>query len=98
MSFSIFEQQMMSQALVLARKGLYTTSPNPKVGCVIVKDGKIIGQGWHEKKGEPHAEVFALRQAADKAQGATVFVTLEPCSHFGATPPCAAALIQAGVK
>ena len=98
MSFSIFEQQMMSQALALAHKGLYTTSPNPKVGCVIVKDGEIIGQGWHEKKGEPHAEVFALRQSADKAQGATVFVTLEPCSHFGATPPCAAALIQAGVK
>ncbi|MBR5941612.1 MAG: bifunctional diaminohydroxyphosphoribosylaminopyrimidine deaminase/5-amino-6-(5-phosphoribosylamino)uracil reductase RibD [Neisseriaceae bacterium] len=98
MSFSTFEQQMMSQALELARKGLYSTSPNPKVGCVIVQNGEIVGQGWHEKKGEPHAEVFALRQAADKAQGATVFVTLEPCSHFGATPPCAATLINAGIK
>lgn len=98
MSFSAFDKHMMSQALNLAYKGLYTTSPNPKVGCVIVKDGEIVGCGWHEKKGEPHAEVFALRQAGTLAQGATVFVTLEPCSHFGATPPCTAALIQAGVK
>ena len=98
MSFSSFDEQMMRQALLLAEKGLYSTSPNPKVGCVIVKDGEIVGQGWHEKKGEPHAEVFALRQAGEKAQGATAFVTLEPCSHFGATPPCAAALIRAGIK
>ncbi|MBR3482265.1 MAG: bifunctional diaminohydroxyphosphoribosylaminopyrimidine deaminase/5-amino-6-(5-phosphoribosylamino)uracil reductase RibD [Neisseriaceae bacterium] len=98
MSFSSFDEQMMRQALNLAAKGLYSTSPNPKVGCVIVQNGEIVGQGWHEKKGEPHAEVFALRQAADKAKGAVAYVSLEPCSHFGATPPCAAALINAGIK
>ena len=98
MSFSSFDEQMMRQALNLAAKGLYSTSPNPKVGCVIVQNGGIVGQGWHEKKGEPHAEVFALRQAADKAKGAVAYVSLEPCSHFGATPPCAAALINAGIK
>lgn len=98
MSFSSFDEHIMRQALALAAKGLYSTSPNPKVGCVIVQNGEIVGQGWHEKKGEPHAEVFALRQAGEKARGATAFVTLEPCSHFGATPPCAAALINAGIK
>ena len=98
MSFSSFDEQMMRQALNSAAKGLYSTSPNPKVGCVIVQNGEIVGQGWHEKKGEPHAEVFALRQAGDKAKGAVAYVSLEPCSHFGATPPCAAALINAGIK
>lgn len=98
MSFSSFDEHIMRQALDLAAKGLYSTSPNPKVGCVIVQNGEMVGQGWHEKKGEPHAEVFALRQAADKAKGAVAYVSLEPCSHFGATPPCAAALINAGIK
>ena len=88
----------MQQALALAEKGLYTTSPNPRVGCVIVKDGKVIGQGWHQKAGEPHAEVFALREAGARAQGATAYVTLEPCSHYGKTPPCAKALIDAGIR
>lgn len=88
----------MAQALRLAEKGLYTTTPNPRVGCVIVRDGKIVGEGWHEKAGEPHAEVNALRAAGELAKGATAYVTLEPCSHFGRTPPCAEALVSAGVK
>ena len=88
----------MSRALQLARLGIYSTSPNPRVGCVIVKDNKIIGEGWHQKAGEPHAEVNALAQAGSNAQGAIAYVTLEPCSHFGLTPPCAQALIDAGIK
>jgi diaminohydroxyphosphoribosylaminopyrimidine deaminase/5-amino-6-(5-phosphoribosylamino)uracil reductase len=87
----------MAQALRLAEQGLYSTSPNPRVGCVLVADEKIIGRGWHQRAGEPHAEVHALREAGDKARGATVYVTLEPCSHHGKTPPCADALIAAGV-
>lgn len=87
----------MAQALRLAERGLYTTMPNPRVGCVIVKDGVMVGEGAHIKAGEPHAEVLALRQAGAQAKGATVYVTLEPCSHFGKTPPCADALVQAGV-
>jgi len=87
----------MQQALALAQKGIYSTRPNPAVGCVIVRDGKRVGQGWHPKAGEPHAEVFALREAGELARGATVYVTLEPCSHFGKTPPCADALVAAGV-
>lgn len=87
----------MSKALQLARQGLYSTHPNPRVGCVIVANNQLVGQGWHQKAGEPHAEVHALRDAADKAKGATAYVTLEPCSHFGRTPPCADALINAGV-
>lgn len=87
----------MQHALLLAKRGLYTTRPNPAVGCVLVKDGKIIGEGFHPKAGEPHAEVFALRQAGDAARGATAYVTLEPCSHFGRTPPCANGLIDAQV-
>ena len=87
----------MALALRLAERGLYTTMPNPRVGCVIVKDGVIVGEGAHVKAGEPHAEVLALRQACERAKGATVYVTLEPCSHFGKTPPCANALVQAGV-
>ncbi|MGR8980751.1 MAG: bifunctional diaminohydroxyphosphoribosylaminopyrimidine deaminase/5-amino-6-(5-phosphoribosylamino)uracil reductase RibD [Gammaproteobacteria bacterium] len=86
----------MVRALQLARKGLYTTDPNPRVGCVIVKDNKIIGEGWHVRAGHDHAEIAALKQAQN-AEGATVYVTLEPCSHHGKTPPCAEALIQAGV-
>ncbi|WP_439887381.1 bifunctional diaminohydroxyphosphoribosylaminopyrimidine deaminase/5-amino-6-(5-phosphoribosylamino)uracil reductase RibD [Pseudomonas sp. MBLB4123] len=91
------DQGFMARALELARKGLYSTHPNPRVGCVIVVDGRIIGEGWHARAGEPHAEVHALRQAGDRARGATAYVTLEPCSHHGRTPPCADALIAAGV-
>lgn len=97
MSFTAVDHGMMARALQLAERGLWTTSPNPRVGCVLVKDGEIVGEGWHEKAGEPHAEVHALRAAGDKAQGATAYVTLEPCSHHGRTPPCAEALIAAGV-
>lgn len=88
----------MALALKLAGKGLYSTHPNPRVGCVIVKDGELIGEGWHVRAGEPHAEVHALRQAGDRARGATAYVTLEPCSHHGRTPPCAEALVKAGVS
>lgn len=87
----------MSRALVLARRGLDTTTPNPRVGCVLVRDGIEIGAGWHERAGEAHAEVNALRAAGDRARGATCYVTLEPCSHHGRTPPCSDALIAAGV-
>lgn len=87
----------MTQALRLAEQGLYTTMPNPRVGCVIVKDGKIIGEGAHLKAGTSHAEVHALKQAGTSAKGATAYVTLEPCSHHGRTPPCAEALIKADV-
>ena len=88
----------MARALQLAERGLNTTSPNPRVGCVMVKDGKNIGEGWHERAGEPHAEVHALLVAGRTTKGATAYVTLEPCSHHGRTPPCADALIAAGVK
>lgn len=92
------DSQWMAQALRLAERGMYTTSPNPRVGCVLVKDSKMVGEGWHERAGEPHAEVHALRAAGKLAKGATAYVTLEPCSHHGRTPPCADALIAAGVK
>ncbi|MFS2128058.1 deaminase, partial [Pseudomonas sp. Pseusp97] len=92
---SIADEVWMARAIELARKGWYTTHPNPRVGCVIVRDGEVVGEGWHVRAGEPHAEVHALRQAGDKARGATAYVTLEPCSHFGRTPPCADALIGA---
>lgn len=87
----------MARALELARKGLYSTHPNPRVGCVIVRAGAIVGEGWHVRAGEPHAEVHALRQAGELARGATAYVTLEPCSHHGRTPPCAEALVKARV-
>ncbi|RTL57876.1 MAG: bifunctional diaminohydroxyphosphoribosylaminopyrimidine deaminase/5-amino-6-(5-phosphoribosylamino)uracil reductase RibD [Rhodocyclaceae bacterium] len=98
MSFSAADYGFMARALQLAQRGLYTTTPNPRVGCVIVRDGEIVGEGWHEKAGEPHAEINALRRAGAKALGATAYVTLEPCSHFGRTPPCADALIEAGLS
>lgn len=88
----------MARALALARLGLNTATPNPRVGCVLVNQGVIVGEGWHRRAGEGHAEVLALRQAGAQAAGATAYVTLEPCSHFGRTPPCADALVAAGVK
>lgn len=90
--------QAMAEAVRLAWQGRYSTHPNPNVGCVIVNDGRVVGRGWHPRAGEPHAEVFALREAGERARGATAYVTLEPCSHQGRTPPCADALIEAGVK
>jgi len=98
MSFSADDHQFMSRALFLAKKGIYTTAPNPNVGCVLVKDGTVVGEGWHEKAGEAHAEINALKQAGKKAEGATAYVTLEPCCHQGKTPPCTDALIKAKVK
>lgn len=97
-AFSKSDHQFMRRALELAQLGRFTTPPNPNVGCVIVKDGEVVGEGYHRQAGGPHAEVFALRQAADATKGATAYVTLEPCSHFGRTPPCADALIAAGLK
>ena len=93
----VSDRAHMARALELAARGLYTTDPNPRVGSVVVRDGRVIGEGWHERAGEPHAEVLALRAAGPQARGATVYVTLEPCSHTGRTPPCADALIAAGV-
>lgn len=90
--------EYMLEAIRLARKGWYSTMPNPRVGCVLVRDGEIVGKGWHQKAGGPHAEVHALRDAGEQAKGATAYVTLEPCSHQGRTPPCAQALIAAGIK
>ncbi|QNK31556.1 bifunctional diaminohydroxyphosphoribosylaminopyrimidine deaminase/5-amino-6-(5-phosphoribosylamino)uracil reductase RibD [Serratia sp. JUb9] len=92
------DQLYMARAFELARLGRFTTAPNPNVGCVIVRDGKIVGEGYHLRAGEPHAEVHALRMAGELARGATAYVTLEPCSHHGRTPPCADALINAGVS
>lgn len=91
------DEYYMARALKLAQRGRFTTHPNPNVGCVIVKDGEIVGEGYHQRAGEPHAEVHALRMAGEKAKGATAYVTLEPCSHHGRTPPCCDALIAAGV-
>ncbi|MDP2810894.1 MAG: bifunctional diaminohydroxyphosphoribosylaminopyrimidine deaminase/5-amino-6-(5-phosphoribosylamino)uracil reductase RibD [Rhodocyclaceae bacterium] len=101
MSFTAADHEFMARALQLARRGLYTATPNPRVGCVVVRDGAVIGEGWHERAGESHAEINALSaivSAGGTAKGATAYVTLEPCSHFGRTPPCADALIAAGVS
>lgn len=87
----------MARALRLAERGLNTTHPNPRVGCVLTQNGEVVGEGWHSRAGGPHAEVEALRAAGPAARGATAYVTLEPCSHYGRTPPCAEALIEAGV-
>lgn len=91
------DHRFMARALELAEQGLYSTDPNPRVGCVIVRGEQVVGEGWHMRAGEPHAEVHALRQAGEAARGATAYVTLEPCSHHGRTPPCADALLAAGV-
>jgi diaminohydroxyphosphoribosylaminopyrimidine deaminase/5-amino-6-(5-phosphoribosylamino)uracil reductase len=88
----------MERALVLAERGLFTTDPNPRVGCVLVKDDRVVGEGWHERAGEAHAEVAALAAAGGAARGATAYVTLEPCNHQGRTPPCTDALIAAGIR
>jgi diaminohydroxyphosphoribosylaminopyrimidine deaminase/5-amino-6-(5-phosphoribosylamino)uracil reductase len=96
--FSSDDFRFMQRAITLAKQGHYTASPNPRVGCVLVKNGEIIAEGFHQKAGEGHAEVNALKMAGDNAQGATAYVTLEPCSHYGRTPPCAEGLIKAGVK
>ncbi len=98
MTASADDYRWMARALVLAERGLFTTTPNPRVGCVIVRDERIIGEGWHVRAGEPHAEVHALAMAGAAARGATAYVTLEPCSHHGRTPPCAEALVKAGVS
>lgn len=100
--FSPHDQTHMRRALELAERGLYTATPNPRVGAVIVKDGQVIGEGWHERAGEPHAEVMAVRDARARhgehaVRGATAYVTLEPCSHHGRTPPCADLLVREGV-
>jgi diaminohydroxyphosphoribosylaminopyrimidine deaminase/5-amino-6-(5-phosphoribosylamino)uracil reductase len=96
--FTNHDESLMARALQLAQLGLYTTDPNPRVGCVLVRNGEVVGEGWHRKAGEPHAEAAALAQAGNRARGATAYVTLEPCSHHGRTPPCADALIAAGLK
>lgn len=98
MSFSELDKHYMARAIELAAQGRFTTAPNPNVGSVIVRDGEIVGEGYHRQAGGPHAEVFALRQAEHVASGATCYVTLEPCSHYGRTGPCALALVNAGVK
>ena len=97
-TFSPDDVKFMQLALELAAKGQYTTAPNPSVGCVLVKNGEIVGKGFHFKAGQPHAERVALADAGEKAKGATAYVTLEPCSHYGRTPPCALGLIEAGVS
>lgn len=91
------DELYMQQALALAARGAFSAAPNPQVGCVLVKNDTVVGQGWHERPGGPHAEVYALRDAGERAVGATAYVTLEPCSHHGRTPPCADALVKAKV-
>lgn len=95
--FNAADHDHMARALELAARGLNTTTPNPRVGAVVVKDGRVVGEGWHRRAGEPHAEIVALAQAGGDARGATVYLTLEPCSHFGRTPPCVRALLDARI-
>src|SRR5690606_14051517 len=96
--FSATDHVMMARALQLAERGAYTTRPNPMVGCVIAHGDDIVGEGWHQRQGGPHAEIFALQAAGARAKGATAYVTLEPCAHTGSTGPCADALVAAGVS
>ncbi len=95
--YTVLDHAMMSRALQLAARGAYTTKPNPMVGCVLVRDGTVVGEGWHAQAGGPHAEIVALEAAGEAARGATAYVTLEPCAHVGRTGPCADALVAAGV-
>src|SRR3954467_14177815 len=88
----------MRRAIELAERGRGTTYPNPLVGAVVVCDGEVVGEGWHERRGEPHAEVNALRAAGERARGSTMYVSLEPCTHHGSTPPCVDAILEAGVE
>ncbi|MEE4217906.1 MAG: bifunctional diaminohydroxyphosphoribosylaminopyrimidine deaminase/5-amino-6-(5-phosphoribosylamino)uracil reductase RibD [Xanthomonadales bacterium] len=97
MSFSAQDHEFMALALRLAERGLYTTDPNPRVGCVIADGDRVVGQGWHERAGGAHAEIAALNDAAEPVRGMTAYVTLEPCAHHGRTPPCADALVEAGI-
>ncbi|WP_419603488.1 bifunctional diaminohydroxyphosphoribosylaminopyrimidine deaminase/5-amino-6-(5-phosphoribosylamino)uracil reductase RibD [Thiolapillus sp.] len=97
MTFTKEDYEHMARAIQLAWKGLYTTDPNPRVGCVLVRDGEIVGEGWHRKAGEPHAERIAIAEAGENARGATAYITLEPCCHHGKTPPCTEGLVEAGV-
>jgi diaminohydroxyphosphoribosylaminopyrimidine deaminase/5-amino-6-(5-phosphoribosylamino)uracil reductase len=96
--FTAADRELMRQAIEFAGRGLFTTTPNPRVGCVVVKDGALVGTGWHEKAGLPHAEVLALKAAGERARGATLYVNLEPCSHHGRTPPCVDAVVAAGIR
>jgi diaminohydroxyphosphoribosylaminopyrimidine deaminase/5-amino-6-(5-phosphoribosylamino)uracil reductase len=99
-AFSDRDRELMRRALELAARGMFTTTPNPRVGCVIAREGRVIGEGWHERAGEAHAEARALADTAardEDARGATAYVTLEPCNHYGRTPPCTAALLDAGI-
>ncbi len=98
MNLTEFDRQMMQRCVRLAKQAWGKTAPNPLVGSVIVKDGEIVGEGFHPGAGQPHAEVFALRAAGDRAQAATIYVSLEPCNHYGRTPPCSQALVAAGIK
>ena len=98
--YSAADHAHMARALALAERGLYTATPNPRVGCVVVKDGAVVGEGFHLRAGEPHAEVNALKQAREHgrdARGGTLYVTLEPCNHYGRTPPCVDAILTAGI-
>lgn len=96
--YSELDHDMMNRALRLAQRGLFTTDPNPRVGCVIVRDGEVVGEGWHQRRGGPHAETHALQMSGTASQGATAYVTLEPCCHHGKTPPCTEALVAAGIR
>jgi diaminohydroxyphosphoribosylaminopyrimidine deaminase/5-amino-6-(5-phosphoribosylamino)uracil reductase len=98
MNFSPFDEVAMRRALELAKRGLCSTQPNPRVGAVLARDEEIVGEGWHERAGEPHAEPIAIRAAGERARGATAYVTLEPCNHHGRTPPCVEVLLAAGVR
>ena len=97
-AFSPIDHAMMRRALEIAEKGLFTTTPNPRVGCVVTKDDRIVGEGWHRRAGAPHAEIIALNAAGARASDSTVYVTLEPCNHYGRTPPCVTKLVDCKVK